>query len=95
MDVFFGAEDRNRTGTKFNPRRILSPVRLPVPPLRQVLVYNSIMTKLCQVFFIYNLIIFEGVSLGATHISAFLPIRESALWEVASARSSVLLSLLR
>ena len=28
------AADRNRTGTKFNPRRILSPVRLPVPPLR-------------------------------------------------------------
>ena len=30
----FGAEDRNRTGTVFNHRRILSPVRLPVPPLR-------------------------------------------------------------
>ncbi len=30
-----GAGDRNRTGTKFNPRRILSPVRLPVPPLRR------------------------------------------------------------
>ena len=29
-----GAEDRNRTGTVFNHRRILSPVRLPVPPLR-------------------------------------------------------------
>ena len=28
------AADRNRTGTKFNPRRILSPVRLPVPPRR-------------------------------------------------------------
>ena len=32
--LFSGAEDRDRTGTKFNPRRILSPVRLPVPPLR-------------------------------------------------------------
>ncbi len=31
---FIGAEDRNRTDTKFNLRRILSPVRLPVPPLR-------------------------------------------------------------
>ena len=30
----FGAEDRNRTGTVFNHRRILSPVRLPVPPPR-------------------------------------------------------------
>ena len=29
-----GAEDRNRTGTKFDLRRILSPVRLPVPPPR-------------------------------------------------------------
>ena len=30
-----GAGDRNRTGTEFNLRRILSPVRLPVPPLRR------------------------------------------------------------
>ena len=30
------AGDRNRTGTKFNPRRILSPVRLPVPPLQHI-----------------------------------------------------------
>src|SRR5699024_1388929 len=30
-----GAEDRNRTGTVFTHRRILSPVRLPVPPPRQ------------------------------------------------------------
>ena len=29
-----GAEDRNRTGTRGKSRRILSPVRLPVPPLR-------------------------------------------------------------
>ena len=27
------ARNRNRTGTGFNSRRILSPVRLPVPPL--------------------------------------------------------------
>ena len=33
-DVIFGAEDRNRTGTRGKSRRILSPVRLPVPPLR-------------------------------------------------------------
>ncbi len=31
--LFSGARDRNRTGTTFNGRRILSPVRLPVPPL--------------------------------------------------------------
>ena len=32
----FGAEDRNRTGTGGKSRRILSPVRLPVPPLRHI-----------------------------------------------------------
>jgi hypothetical protein len=30
-----GADDRNRTGTGFKARGILSPVRLPVPPHRQ------------------------------------------------------------
>ena len=95
MDVFFGAEDRNRTGTKFNPRRILSPVRLPVPPLRQVLVYNSTMKIVCQEFFAHNLIIFDGISLGATVTSAFLPMRDNALFEVESASSTVLFSLLR
>ena len=34
MVHFIGAEDRNRTGTRGKSRRILSPVRLPVPPLR-------------------------------------------------------------
>ncbi len=29
-----GAEDRGRTGTIGKDRRILSPVRLPIPPLR-------------------------------------------------------------
>ena len=33
------AGDRNRTGTKFNPRRILSPVRLPIPPRRRFVVH--------------------------------------------------------
>ncbi len=32
----FGAENRNRTDTVFNHRRILSPVRLPVPPPRPI-----------------------------------------------------------
>jgi hypothetical protein len=32
--IFDGAEDRNRTGTILKDRRILSPVRLPVPPPR-------------------------------------------------------------
>ena len=34
--ILHGAEDRNRTGTRGKSRRILSPVRLPVPPLRQL-----------------------------------------------------------
>ena len=32
--LFFHAGDRNRTGTGGKSRRILSPVRLPVPPRR-------------------------------------------------------------
>ena len=31
-----GAEDQTWTGTFFRERRILSPVRLPIPPLRQI-----------------------------------------------------------
>ena len=31
----YGAEDRDRTGTVITDRRILSPVRLPIPPPRQ------------------------------------------------------------
>ena len=36
MVHFIGAEDRNRTGTRGKSRRILSPVRLPVPPRRHM-----------------------------------------------------------
>ncbi len=35
------AEDRNRTGTVITHRRILSPVRLPVPPPRRVTKHKS------------------------------------------------------
>ncbi len=35
--LIFNAEDRNRTGTVITYRRILSPVRLPVPPPRHLL----------------------------------------------------------
>ena len=43
-----GAGDRNRTGTALSSRGILSPVRLPVPPLRQYsdqqqLLYTTVM----------------------------------------------------
>ena len=31
-----GAQGRNRTGTEFNLRRILSPVRLPISPPGQM-----------------------------------------------------------
>ena len=34
---FLSAGDRNRTGTGVKSRRILSPVRLPVPPRRLAL----------------------------------------------------------
>ncbi len=33
--IIRGAGGRNRTGTSFTASRILSPVRLPIPPLRQ------------------------------------------------------------
>ena len=36
-----GAEDRNRTGTVISHRRILSPVRLPVPPPRHYIKNNG------------------------------------------------------
>ena len=36
IDTIGGAEDRNRTGTNLTIRGILSPLRLPVPPPRQV-----------------------------------------------------------
>ena len=36
-----GAEDRNRTGTVITNRRILSPVRLPVPPPRRIIAYQE------------------------------------------------------
>jgi hypothetical protein len=36
-----GAEDRNRTGTVVTYRRILSPVRLPVPPPRPNWPFNG------------------------------------------------------
>jgi hypothetical protein len=35
QNLYSGAGGRNRTGTSFAARRILSPVRLPIPPLRQ------------------------------------------------------------
>ena len=43
--VFFGADDRARTGTGFWSHRILSPRRLPIPPHRHAwghsLLYHS------------------------------------------------------
>ena len=33
----YGARDRTWTGTSYYARRILSPVRLPIPPLGQAL----------------------------------------------------------
>ena len=50
-----GAGDRNRTGTALSDRRILSPVRLPIPPLRHInklLYYNTINIIYCQYIFL-------------------------------------------
>ena len=38
----YGAENRNRTDTMFNHRRILSPVRLPVPPPRHDIIFSQV-----------------------------------------------------
>ena len=57
-----GASGRTWTGTWFNSRRILSPVRLPIPPLRQAPIMSNItgllncIIKLIifQVFFLFS-----------------------------------------
>ena len=36
-----GAQGRSRTGTDFKVRRILSPVRLPVPPPRHFIYFKA------------------------------------------------------
>ncbi|BAQ23636.1 uncharacterized protein SRT_03750 [Streptococcus troglodytae] len=45
MLLLIYAEDRNRTGTKVTLRRILSPVRLPVPPPRPPKANDGIRTR--------------------------------------------------
>ena len=35
LESFYGAEDRGRTGTGITTHGILSPGRLPIPPLRR------------------------------------------------------------
>ena len=35
LESFYGAEDRGRTGTGIATHGILSPGRLPIPPLRR------------------------------------------------------------
>ena len=49
---YIGGNDRNRTGTRFDPRRILSPVRLPVPPHSRLnsFYFNTFVFN-CQYFF--------------------------------------------
>ena len=45
LSTFIYAEDRNRTGTIVTNRRILSPVRLPVPPPRPPQANDGIRTR--------------------------------------------------
>ena len=42
-----GAEGRTRTGTGITTRRILSPLRLPIPPPRHTIYYFDYYFKIC------------------------------------------------
>ncbi len=46
-----GAEDRNRTGTEISLRRILSPLRLPVPPPRHIIICQTVKGSVVNYFF--------------------------------------------
>ena len=50
--LFSGAEGGSRTRTGFKPHWILSPARLPIPPLRLICykVYDTIKSKNNQAF---------------------------------------------
>ena len=41
VNFLSGARGRTWTGTRFNTRRILSPVRLPIPPLGRGVLYAT------------------------------------------------------
>ena len=74
-----GASGRTWTGTWFNSRRILSPVRLPIPPLRQAPIMSNItgllncIIKLIifQVFFLFSSNFYTKKQIK-THITASL-----------------------
>ena len=50
----FAAGDRGRTGMRFMSRRILSPVRLPIPPRRQVKMESQLRRFQCNRIMIQN-----------------------------------------
>ncbi len=56
--IFIGAEGGSRTHTGCEPRRILSPLRLPVPPLRHIIFHAT--TILTEKNLSVNLTIWTG-----------------------------------
>ena len=74
LRYLIGAGDRNRTGTGENSHGILSPGRLPVPPLRQLpchtqLYNNSTYLLYCQEIF-KNKFMFIGAALISAPINS-------------------------
>ena len=58
----YNAGNGNRTRTGVTTRRILSPVRLPVPPHRHVsehLYYHNLRMNICQDIFLFQKLIYE------------------------------------
>ena len=59
----FAAGDRGRTGMRFMSRRILSPVRLPIPPRRQVKMKSQLRRFQCNRIMILNPSLFVNIFL--------------------------------
>ena len=64
ITAHFGGNDRNRTGTTFKGRRILSPVRLPVPPHSQqltivIITFIMIIVNIFNIFYFYTISIYN------------------------------------
>ena len=65
METHANAGDRDRTGTGGKSRRILSPVRLPVPPLRHSSISHILQLnylKICN-----NLLLQNGTNRARTY----------------------------
>ena len=67
----FAAGDRGRTGMRFMSRRILSPVRLPIPPRRQVKMKSQLRRFQCNRIMILNPSLFVNIFLERRIPSTF------------------------